>query len=220
MPNAGAPESVRFVGLFPQVLIAQFDQPDSSSDAGALLLRAADERLSLTSAMANALVDRRQATKVQHPLRDVLRQRVHAIACGYEDTNDAARLRRDPTQKLLLGRDPLAGQDLASQPTLSRFENGVTTRELLRLSTALAERVIERHRQRLGRRVKRITIDLDGTDDPTHGQQQGALWNGFYGGFCYLPLVSRNTVHLRMTMACSGSFVGCGQFACLARFGG
>ncbi len=187
--DASTPDSVRFDGLFPQALIARFDQPDSSSDAGAILLRAADERLGLTRAMASALVDRRQATKVQHPLRDVLRQRVHAIACGYEDVNDAARLRRDPTQKLLLGRDPLAGQDLASQPTLSRFENGVNARELLRLGTALAERVIERHRQRLGRRVKRITIDLDGTDDPTHGQQQGALWNGFYGGFCYLPLV-------------------------------
>lgn len=189
MNDASMPDAVRFDGLFPKPLEARFDQPDSSSDAGAVLLRAVDERLGLSAALAGALVDRRQATKVQHPLRDVLRQRVHAIACGYEDTNDAARLRHDPMQKLLLDRDPVSGQDLASQPTLARFENAVNARELLRLGLALADCVIERHGRRLGRRVKRITIDLDGTEDPTHGQQQGALWNGHYGGFCYVPLV-------------------------------
>jgi len=180
---------VVFDGLFPKLVVARFDQPDSSSDAGAVLLRALDERLGLTQAMAGALIDRRSADRVRHSLHDVLRQRIYGIACGYEDNNDAARLRHDPAQKLLLDRDPLAGSALASQPTLSRFENGVSARELVRLGLTLAERVIERHRRRLGRRVKRITIDLDGTDDPTHGQQQGALWNGHYGGFCYLPLV-------------------------------
>ncbi|MDA0700644.1 MAG: IS1380 family transposase [bacterium] len=169
--------------------MARFDQPDSSSDAGAVLLSALDERLGLTRALAGALTDRRSADRVRHSLHDVLRQRIYGIACGYEDNNDAARLRHDPAQKLLLGRDPLVGAVLASQPTLSRFENGVGARGSLRMATALADCVIERHRRRLGRRVKRITIDLDGTDDPTHGQQQGALWNGFYGGFCYLPLV-------------------------------
>jgi hypothetical protein len=181
--------AVRFDGLFPQPLVARFDQPDSSSDVGAVLVRAADERLGLTRALAGALTDRRQGSKVQHSLPDVLRQRVFAIACGYEDNNDAARLRHDPAQKLLLDRDPLSGQGLASQPTLSRFENGVSARESLRLGLALMECVIARQRRRLGGHVKRVTIDLDGTDDPTHGQQQGALWNGHYGGFCYLPLL-------------------------------
>ena len=189
MLDAITPQPVPFDGLFPKLLVAVFDQPDSSSEAGAVLVRAVDERLGLTRSLAGALIDRRQASKVLHSLPDVLRQRIYAIACGYEDNNDAARLRHDPTQKLLLDRDPLWGAALASQPTLSRFENGVRASELLRLGTALAERVIERHRQRLGGRVKRITIDLDGTDDPTHGQQQGALWNGFYGGFRYLPLL-------------------------------
>jgi hypothetical protein len=187
--DASTPDAVRFDGLFPQPLLARFEQPDSSSDAGAVLVRAADERLGLTRALAGALVDRRQGGKVQHSLHDVLRQRTFGIACGYEDANDAARLRFDPTQKLLLDRDPLSGQDLASQPTLSRFENGVGARESLRMAVALADCVIERHRRRLGGRVQRVTIDLDGTDDPTHGQQQGALWNGHYGGFCYLPLL-------------------------------
>ena len=173
--DASTPDSVRFDALFPKPVLALFDQPDSSNDAGAVLLRAADERLGLTRALADALVERRSPERVQHTLHDVLRQRIFAIACGYEDANDASRLRCDPTQLLLLDRDPVAGRALASQPTLSRFENAVSERELLRLGVALAERVIERHRRRLGSRVKRITIDLDGTDDPTHGQQQGAV---------------------------------------------
>lgn len=189
MVDASTPDAVRFDGLFPKPVVALFDQPDSSSDAGAVLLRAADERLGLTRALAGALTDRRDPNRVQHGLHDVLQQRTFAIACGYEDANDAARLRRDPTHKLLLGRDPLAGAALASQPTLSRFENGVRASELLRASLTLAECVIERQRQRR-RRVRRITIDLDGTDDPTHGAQQGSLWNGFYGGFRLLPLVA------------------------------
>lgn len=189
MDEVSTPGAVRFDGLFPQPLVAWFDQPDSSSDAGAVLLRAVDERLGLTQSLAGALCDRRQGSKVQHSLEDVLRQRIYGIACGYEDNNDAARLRHDPTQKLLLDRDPLSGVALASQPTLSRFENGLSARVMLRLGLALMDCVIERQRQRRGGRVKRITIDLDGTDDPTHGQQQGALWNGHYGGFRYLPLL-------------------------------
>lgn len=182
--------AVRFDGLFPGSLVARFDQPDASSDGGAVLLRAADEQVGLTRAMASVLRDARSRDRVQHSLHDLVRQRVFAIACGYEDGNDASRLRRDPVHKLLLDRDPIVGVELASQPTLSRFENGVTTRELLRVAAALTDRVIQRHQRRLHGRAKRITIDLDGTDDPTYGGQQGALWNGFYGVQCYLPLVA------------------------------
>ena len=189
MNDASTPTAIRFDGLFPNLIITQFDQPNSSSDAGAILLRAADEQLGLTAALAEALHDRRQTSKVQHTHSDVLRQRIYSIACGYEDTNDAKRLRVDPTLKLLLNRDPHKGANLASQPTLSRFENNLSSRELLRMGIALAQRVIERQRTRLKGRAKRITIDLDGTDDPTHGQQQGALWNGFYDGYRYLPLI-------------------------------
>jgi hypothetical protein len=113
-----------------------------------------------------------------------------AIACGYEDTNDAARLASDPIHKLLVGRDPVKGEDLASQPTLSRFENAPDRKELFRMTEALAESVIERHRQRLHGRARRITIDLDPTDDPTHGQQQFAFFNAHYDTYCYLPFVA------------------------------
>lgn len=89
LSDAGTPEAVRFDTLFPQPLVARFDQPDSSSDAGAVLLRAVDERLGLTRALALALTERRGTDRVQHSLHDVLRQRIVAIACGYEDATDA-----------------------------------------------------------------------------------------------------------------------------------
>jgi len=97
-------------------------------------------------------------------------------------------LAEDPIQKLLIGRDPISGAALASQPTLSRFENAVRRSDLYRMSDALAECVIERHRQRLGRRVRHITIDLDPTDDPTHGAQQLTFFNAHYDTWCYLPV--------------------------------
>ena len=126
---------------------------------------------------------------MQHELRELITQRVMAIALGYEDANDAARLAGDPIHKLLVGRDPIAGADLASQPTLSRFENAPNRKELLRMTEALADRVIERHRQRLHGRARRITIDLDPTEDPTHGAQQLSFFNRHYDSHCYLPMV-------------------------------
>jgi spore coat polysaccharide biosynthesis protein SpsF (cytidylyltransferase family) len=154
------------------------------------MLKAAERRLGIMGAFADCIQDDRQAGKVQHELEELLTQRVMAIACGYEDANDAARLASDPVHKLLVGRDPRkAEQDLASQPTLSRFENSVDRKELFRMAEALAERVIERHRKRLHGRARRITIDLDPTDDPTHGQQQLSFFNAHYDTHCYLPVV-------------------------------
>jgi len=174
-------------------IIARFDQPHASSDGGAVLLKAVDDRLGLTWQLASAIRDRRQAGKVAHPLRDLLRQRVFGLACGYPDCNDAARLVDDPIHKLLLERDPLDGAALGSQPTLSRFENAVGRADLYRLGTALADAVLTSHRERLGAGVRLITIDLDATDDPTHGQQEFALFNGYYDTWCYLPLIATVT---------------------------
>jgi DDE family transposase len=174
-------------------IVARFDQPHASSDGGALLLKAVDERLGLTWRLASALRDRRQPGKVAHPLRDLLRQRVFGLACGYADCNDAARLAHDPIHKLLLDRDPLAGAALGSQPTLSRFENAVSRADLYRLGTALVDTVLSSHRARLGEGARLITIDLDATDDPTHGQQEFAFFNGYYDTWCYLPLLATVT---------------------------
>jgi hypothetical protein len=179
-----------FPELFQKPVHCEFDEPHSSADGGALLLKAADEKLQLTTALAGCLVDDRQAAKVKHSLTDLLRQRIYGVASGYEDANDAARLSGDPIFKLLLDRCPVTGAELSSQPTLSRFENSVGAKENYRLGRELALSVLERQRRRLtGRKVRRVTIDLDSTDDPTHGQQQFTFFNAHYDTYCYLPLL-------------------------------
>jgi len=178
-----------FPDLFDRPLTACFDVPHASSNGGAVLLKAADRRLDLIPRLAAALVDERQPGKVRHGRADLLGQRIYGLALGYEDANDAARLADDPIHKLLLGRDPIRGDAVASQPTLSRFENDITDRELLAMSEALFETVLARHARRC-RPVRRITLDLDVTDDPTHGAQQLSFFNGFYDTWCYLPLLA------------------------------
>jgi len=180
-------QSVLFGELFDRPVVARFDQPHSSSDGGAVLLKACDDRLELTRRIAECFLDERQAGKVQHTLHDLIRQRVFGIACGYADCNDAARLTDDPVHKMLLGRDGLEGAGLASQPTLSRFENAAGPKVLYRMGEALADAVIKSQRRR-HRKAKRITVELDPTDDPTHGAQQLALFNGHYDTWCYLPV--------------------------------
>src|SRR5213594_620810 len=180
-------------------IIATFDQPQASSDGGAILLKLIDDRLGLTWRLAGAIRDRRQPGKVAHPLRDLLRQRVCGLACGYADCNDAARLIDDPIHKLLLEREPLDGAALGSQPTLSRFENAVGLREVVAMGQVLADTVIAQHQRRLQGRVERMTIDLDPTVDPTHGQQQLTFFNGHYDTACYLPLVATLTFNAEPT---------------------
>jgi hypothetical protein len=104
-------------------VVARFDQAHASTDGGAVLLTALDGQLRLTDQLAACLVDRRDPDKIRHSVRDLLRQRIFGVACGDEDANDAARLADDPMHKLAVGRDPVTGAPLASQPTLSRFEN-------------------------------------------------------------------------------------------------
>jgi len=181
-------QTVLFSDLFDKPVEATFDQVHASSDGGAVLLKAADRRLGLTAALAAVLPDARHPSWVQHSIADLLRQRVFGIACGHPDANDADALADDPIHKLLLDRDPIAGARLASQPTISRFEHTATPRGLYRMGEALMETVVARHRRRK-RRTRRITIDLDVTEDPTHGAQQGSFFNGFYDGWCFLPLV-------------------------------
>jgi hypothetical protein len=178
-----------FPGLFRKRVVARFDQLHGSSDGGALLLKAVDLRLGLTEQLAGCLRDGRDPNKITHELEELLMQRVFAIACGYPDGNDAARLAQDPVHKMLVGRDPVDGDPLASQPTLSRFENSVSRGELYRMGETLADVVVERHRRRLRGRARYITIDLDPTEDPTHGAQQLSFFNGYYDSSCYLPVV-------------------------------
>lgn len=187
MSNHITKQCVLFKGLTKKALVARFDQEQASSDGGAVLLKACDERLGLSAAMAACLRDDRQQAKVEHSYQAIFQQRLFGIACGYADGNDAARIANDPVFKLLAGREPVTGSALASQPTLSRFENAVSSGELLQMSEALAESVIQRHRRRK-RKVRRITIDLDPTEDATHGGQQLSFFNRLYDSWCYLPI--------------------------------
>ena len=147
-----------FPGIFSKPVKAQFDQRQGSSDGGAMLLKAADQRRGLTESLAACLVDKRQAAKVQHETEELLGQRVYGLAWGYADANDAARLAADPVHKLLVGRDPVEGAELASPPTLSRFENAPDRKQLYRLGEALAECVIERHCRRRDGRAQAWTL--------------------------------------------------------------
>lgn len=184
-------QGVLFEGIMEKPIHLEFTQPAQSSDGGVLLLKAIDEKMGLTRRMAAAMTDKRQQSKVEHKNEEMLRERVYGIACGYPDCNDAARISRDPVMKMICGQKPVGEESLASQPTLSRFENAPRRAELLRMGYALTDAVIEREKNRRRKnRPKRITIDMDPTEDPTYGDQQLTFFNGYYDNWCYLPMVA------------------------------
>lgn len=164
---------------------AVFDAAPISSDGGALLLRQVDRRLGLLDALSAALPDPRDRRYVEHPLVELLQQRVYGIALGYEDCNDATTLRRDPVHKACCDLDPLSDRSLASQPTLSRLENEAGPKACYLLARAILESYFVRH----PKRPKRLILDLDTTADPTHGQQQFSAFHAFYDEHVYLPLL-------------------------------
>ena len=174
-----------FESLSSKDVIADFAGGRITSDAGGLLLREVDQRYRLAEKAARCLRDSRVAHKVKHDLLTLVRQRLFAIAQGYEDNNDAATLARDPAMKIMVGRAPDSAGDLASQPTLSRFENGITAKDLRRLSDWLLELYLKTHP---GPR-KVIVLDMDATDDPTHGKQQLSFFHGYYEEHMYHPLL-------------------------------
>lgn len=181
-------QTVLFQELFDKPVVVAFDAPLQSSDGGALLLAAADRRLRLTEQLCGQLVDAREQRKVHHGLGEMLRQRVYGIALGYADGNDSARNGDDPLLKLACGRSIRDQQGLASQPTLSRFEHSVAARQLVAMGRTIEAAVI-RQLKRRHHRARLITIDLDPTDDPTHGQQDFSFFNGHYDSWCFLPLL-------------------------------
>ena len=180
----------------PLPLEASFDGGRLPSDGGLPWLSEAEAVLGLCAALAALVPEwRRRAAAVRHSLEALVRQRVFQIACGYEDQNDADTLRTDPLLKVVCGRLPETGADLASQPTFSRLENAVRATTCYRLALALGT-VYLRERERLARERRgadgvpdRILLDLDGTDDPTHGHQEGTAYHGYYAQHRYFPLL-------------------------------
>ncbi len=167
-------------------LTASFDAGRLTSDGGLPWLAEAEDALGRCEAYAEVIPDWRRGP-VLHPLAALVRQRVFQIACGYEDQDDADTLRTDPLLKLVCGRLPESRFDLASQPTLSRLENAVDEAACARLAEALLA-VYLRERERDGRPA-RILLDLDGTDDPTHGDQEGTAYHGYFRQHMYHPLL-------------------------------
>ena len=163
-----------------------FDGGAVTSDGGLPWLVEAETALGVCAALAARVPEWRRGG-VRHSLGRLVRQRVFQIACGYEDQNDADQLRTDPAFKLACGRLPASEPDLASQPTLSRLENAVDRQAVERLAEALAELYL-RERGRSGVPA-RILLDLDGTDDPAHGNQEGVASHGYYRQHRYHPLL-------------------------------
>src|SRR5664280_2416583 len=178
-----------------QKLLLRFDGGEMTSDAGLLLLRQFDQRHGLTAALAEVLTDERREASVDHVLPALLRQRIYQIVAGYEDGNDADRLRHDATFQLLAERSP--GELLASQPTLSRWENRFTERDWVAMNGYLCRGFAQLCRARVVA-AGEIVLDIDSTADPTYGQQEFSFYNGAYDRRVYHPLLvfERHTGYL------------------------
>lgn len=163
-------------------VLLDFQAGRLSSDAGLLLLKQIDHHLGLTQALASVLPDRRDPTRIRHSMTDLLRQRLFQIAAGYEDQDDSDTLRSDPIFKL--GRAPETGADLASQPTMSRFENGISPRALYQLAEVIVEHFIRSY----AAPPEVIVLDFDDTADLVHGAQEQARFNKHVDHSCFMPL--------------------------------
>src|ERR1700720_4733680 len=165
---------------------ADFSGGQITSDAGLLPLRAFDQRHGLTRDLAECVCDDRDHSRVSHPGLSLLRQRLYQIIAGYEDANDADRLRHDPAFQILA--DQPLGEPLGSQPTLSRWENSPSPRDLLKLQDSLLDWFVKICGKQVRKRGE-ILLDVDSTDDPTYGQQQLRFFNGGYDQHMYHPLL-------------------------------
>jgi len=163
---------------------AAFDGGLISSDGGLLLLRAAERRLGLADLLASCLRDRRDPALIDHTLAEMLRFRMLAIACGYEDADDCGALRCDPLFKLAVGREPESGDPLCSQPSMSRCENMASRSQAARMTAALLDLFC----RSFPAPPEPITLDIDDTCDAVHGQQQLSLFNAHYDTRCFLPI--------------------------------
>jgi hypothetical protein len=173
-----------FANMSGKKVQADFDAGALSSDGGVLFLRPLEAQMDIIKRLSQVLVDRRHQSYVTHSYEDLMRQRVFQIACGYEDANDCDCLRHDPAFKAACHRLPLSGAPLGSQPTMSRLENAVGPRDLYRLTRTLVDLFLDSYDQA----PSAILLDIDDTNDTTHGNQQLALFNAHYGDYGYQPL--------------------------------
>lgn len=179
------PIQLRFPSMPGFTIRGDFDGGTMSSDFGPIILRNIDKQIGLTQRLADAFDDRRHPAYIEHSIRDLFAQRIFQIASGYEDCNDSNKLRKDPMFKIGLDKKPIDEiSSLASAATFSRLENAATTKDVYRIGKALVEQFIVSYTKP----PEVIVLDMDHSEDKTHGQQQFAVFNGYYGNECYLPL--------------------------------
>ena len=173
-------KSIQFSSLNHKKVEASFSGGAIGTDGGLLLLREVDKKLKLTKRIRSAFIDKRHPSYIDHTIEGMLKQRIYALAAGYEDVNDHDYLRKDRCFQTAVGREV----DLASGSTLSRFENAADRRTLVAMSHELVELFISRHKIL----PKKLTLDFDPTDHQIYGHQEERHYHGYYQEYCYLPL--------------------------------
>ena len=172
-------------------IVARFDGGTISSDGGALLLRQTDKRLNLLPRLAECFLDGRCQDRVEHSIAEMLAQRIYGLALGYEDVNDHEQLRKDPLFGVLAGREEI-DRDLAGKSTLNRMELGAGTKDRYKKITfwkeAIDELLVKLYLESEEQAPEQIILDVDTTDLPLHGKQEGRFFHGYYDAYCYLPL--------------------------------
>jgi len=185
-------EPMLFSFLDKKAVVADFDGGQVSSYGGTLLLAQVDQELHLSERLAACIDDTRDPVKVEHPMPELVGQRVLQVALGYAQAAASDYLRHDPVLKTVLGRAPETSGPLASQPSMSRLDNMPGAKELFRMGEVLLQPFIEK---RQPWEVRHIVLDIDSSEDPTHGQQELAFFNKFYDSHCYLPLFMHASVN-------------------------
>ena len=183
--------SFEFKACGKREIVARFDGGTISSDGGALLLRQTDQRLNLLPRMAECFLDGRNQEQVEHSIQEMLSQRIYGLALGYEDINDHEQLRTDPVFGILAGRKELE-EPLAGKSTLNRMELGTGTKDRYKKITfwkdAIDELLVKVFLESYQKAPDEIILDVDTTDLPLHGKQEGRFFHGYYDSYCYLPL--------------------------------
>jgi hypothetical protein len=209
--------SFSFAALYRRQVVAEFDGGDITTDAGGLLLREVDRRLSLTRRLAGCFTDHRRPDLIEHTVTELVAQRVYGLALGYEDLNDHDQLRADPLLAVLIGKAEPKGTDRRREQDQGKAGAGKSTLNPLELTPekadakarykkivyrqqALDELLTDLFLEAQAEPPARIVLDLDATDDPVHGNQEGRFFHGYYREYCYLPL-----------------YIVCGEFVLCAR---
>lgn len=209
--------SFGFAALYRREVVAQFDGGDITTDSGGLLLREVDRRLSLTERLAGCFTDHRRPEQIEHQVCELVAQRLYGLALGYEDLNDHDQLRSDPLMGVLMGKAEPKGTDRrrkqdqgkagAGKSTLNRVEltpadadAKARYKKVVYSAEAMDRLLVDLFLEAHDAPPQRLVLDLDATDDPLHGNQEGRFFHGYYREYCYLPL-----------------YIICGEFVLCAR---